>query len=161
MLLRGSKALSAVTILLLATSVFAVQPAYAANSGGFFAGFLGFFEYKMDVEAGELFPSEQFREDLISKSEPQLFAINEIERQVAGFRVSAQDVMMQLTPSQLDLSKTRLDVDISGKNVEIDGLLSKKYSKVDVAGIYGIYDASTDKVTIHVPYSVALSLLFR
>ncbi len=154
--------MAALAVLLLAAGAYAVQPAYAAGPGDLFAGFLSFFEYKMDVPAGELFPSEQARDDLISAGERVQLEIEEIEREVAGFRVSAQDVTMQLSPSRLDSENTWIDVEIRGKSVEIDGsVLSKKYSNLDVGGIYGIYNASADKVTVHVPYSVALSLLFR
>lgn len=162
MLLRGDKAVAAIAISLLAASVYAVRPAYAAGPGDFFTGFLSFFEYKMDVDSEELFPSEQFKDDLISGGEPRQFTIKAIEREIAGFKVSAHDVLMELSPSRLDTSNTRIDVDIQGKSVEIDGsLLSRKYVEVDVDGIYGIYNSATDKVTIHVPYAVALSLLFR
>lgn len=122
---------------------------------------MGFFEYKLDVDSSELFPSEQVKDDLIAKSEPSQFAIAEIEREIAGFKVSAQDVLMKLSPSKLDQSTTRIDVDVQGRMVEINGIFTKTYSNVDVDGIYGVYNAATDKVTIHVPFAVALSLLFR
>lgn len=75
--------------------------------------------------------------------------------------MSARDITMHLDPSRLDSENTRIDVEMQGKSVEIDGdILSKKYDNLDVDGIYGVYNASTNKVTVHVPYSVALSLLF-
>lgn len=158
--LGGGKAVVAIAISLLAASTYAVRPAYAIGPGDFVASFLGFFDYTMDVDASELFPSEQVKEELIAKSEPSQFAIAEIKRDIAGFSVTAQDVLMELNPSKVDSSNTRLDVGIQGASVEIDGLLTKTYSNVDVDGIYGIYNAATDKVTIHVPYAIALSLLF-
>lgn len=160
MLLRGGKALVAIAISFLAASAYAVRPAYALSTGDFAVNFLGFFDYTLDVDASELFPSEQIKEEIISKSEPSQFAIAEIKREIAGFTVSAQDVLMELSPSRVDSSNTRLDVDIQGASVEIGGLFVKTYSNIDVDGIYGIYNAATDKVTIHVPYAVALSLLF-
>lgn len=154
--------MAGIVISLLIASFYAVQPAYAAGPGGLAASFLGFFEYKLDVDADNLFPSEQIRNDLISKSTPRQFTIKEIEREVAGFSVNAQDVLMQLSPSKVDSSKTRIDVDIQGKSIEIDSsLLKKKYSDIYVEGIYGIYDANTEKVTIHVPLAVALLLLLK
>ncbi|MEM2140048.1 hypothetical protein [Nitrososphaera sp.] len=159
--MRGGKAWVAVAVSLLAASAFAVRPAYAAGPGDLATGFMGFFEYKLDVDSSELFPSEQVKDDLIAKSEPSQFAIAEIEREIAGFKVSAQDVLMKLSPSKLDQSTTRIDVDVQGRMVEINGIFTKTYSNVDVDGIYGVYNAATDKVTIHVPFAVALSLLFR
>lgn len=160
MFLRGGKAVVAVVISLLAASVYAIRPAYAAGPGDFAANFLGFFDYTMDVDASELFPSEQVKEEIIAKSEPSQFTITEIKREIAGFAVSAQDVYMKLSPSKVDASNTRIDVNMQGASVELGGILTKTFSNVDVDGIYGIYNAATDKVTIHVPYAVALSLLF-
>lgn len=157
MLLRGGKAVVAIAISLLAASAYAVQPAYATGPGDFAANFLGFFDYTMDVDASELFPSDQVREEIIATSEPSQFTIAEIKREIAGFTVSAQNVFMELSPSKVDSSNTRLDVGIQGASVEIGGLLTKTYSDVNIDGIY---NAATDKVTIHVPYAVALSLLF-
>jgi hypothetical protein len=162
MLLRRGKAVTALAVSLLAASAYAAQPAYAAGPGDFFAGFISFFEYRMDISAGELFPSEQARDYLISAGEPVQLEIEGIEHEVAGFKVSAHAVTMKLSPSRLDSENTRIDMAIQGKNVKIDGsVLSKKYSNLDVDGVYGIYNTSADKVTVHVPYSVALSLLFR
>lgn len=158
--LRWGKALVAIAISFLAASVYAVRPAYAIGPGGFAANFLGFFDYTMDVDASELFPSEQVKEEIIAKSEPSQFTIAEIKREIAGFTVSAQDVLMELSPSKVDSASTRIDVGIQGASVEIGGLLTKNLSDVNVDGIYGIYDTATDRVTIHVPYAVALSLLF-
>lgn len=160
MLLRRGKALVAIAISLLAASAYAVRPAYAIGAEGFAANFLGFLDYTLDVDASELFPSEQVKEELIAKSEPRQFAIAEVKREIAGFSVSARDVVMELSPSKVDSTNTRLDVHIQGANVEIGGLFAKTYDNVDVDGIYGIYNAATDRVTIHVPYAVALSLLF-
>lgn len=159
MLPRGTRTFAAITISLLATSAYAVQPAYAAGFGDLFTGL---FEYTMDVDADELFPSKQAREDLISNNETRQFHIEKLEHKVAGFNVSARDLAMQLSPSQLDPSITRIDIALQGKSVEIDGsLLSKKYDRLDIGGIYCIYNADTNKMTIHMPYALALSLLFR
>lgn len=87
------------------------------------------------MNADELFPSEQIKDDLIAKSEPNQFAIAEVGREIAGL-VNAKDVIMKLSPSKVDQSNTRIDVDIQGNMVEIDGIFTKKYSNVDVDGIY-------------------------
>ncbi|HEX6067995.1 MAG TPA: hypothetical protein VFZ05_04265 [Nitrososphaera sp.] len=158
--MRGCKALVAVAISLLVTSACAIQPVYAAGSGHYVASFLGFFDYTMDVDASELFPSEQIKEEVITKGEPSQFTIAEIKRKIAGFTVSAQDVFMKLSPFKVDSSNTHIDVDIQGARVEISGIFTKTYNNVDVDGIYGIYNTAMDKVTIHVPYKVALSFLF-
>lgn len=146
----------------LAASAYAVRPAYAAGPWDFAAGFLDLFEYKIDVDASELFPNEEIKDDLISKQEPRQFTIAEIRREVAGFGITASDVQMQVDPSKIDASNTRIDLDIKGTSVKIESsYLSKKFESIDVDGIYGVYNSGTDKVAIHVPYAVALSLLLR
>jgi hypothetical protein len=91
--------------------------------------------------------------------------IDRVDRQqkqvIMGFSVKATDVHIHVLPSKVD-SGTRLDVEIEGKNVSIDsGYLHKKYSQLQVDSVYGIYNPKTDRVTVHVPFSTALSLLFK
>lgn len=125
------------------------------------ASFLDFLDYKFDVAASQLFPSRQVQEDVISGSSSN-FVIAKIDRQVMGFALSASDVQIHIQPSRIDSENTRLDVDMHGKNVAIDsGYLHKKYPSLQLDSIYGVYNAKTDTVTVHVPFSTALSLLFK
>jgi hypothetical protein len=69
---------------------------------------------------------------------------------------------MQFDPSRIDASNMRIDLDIKGTSIKDESsYLSKKFESIDVDGIYGVYNSGTDKVAIHVPYAVALSLLLR
>lgn len=119
-------------------------------------------EYRFDVDASQLFPSKQVQKDVISAGHQRDYTIGKMDRDVMGFTLSATDVRIKVSPSKIDSASTRLDVDIQGKSVAIDSsLLHKKYATLQVDDIYGVYNAKTDKVTVHVPFATALSLFFR
>ena len=42
-----------------------------------------------------------------------------------------------------------------------NGLINSKYGEVNLGSIYGIYNKSTDKMTMHIPSSVALQYLLH
>jgi hypothetical protein len=42
------------------------------------------------------------------------------------------------------------------RNVTVtDGILNLNYNEVNLGSIYGIYDKTTDKMTVHIPLAVA------
>jgi hypothetical protein len=142
---------------LLALATIMSKPAYAYGAPA--AGFMDLFEYKFDVDTDELFPSKDVKQDVLA-GHSRDFAIGKVDRQVMGFSVKATDVRIHVLPTKID-SGTRLDVEIAGKNVAIDsGYMHKKYGQLQVGSIYGVYNSKTDRVTVHVPFSTALSLLF-
>ena len=136
-----------------------IRPAYAYSMPP--ASFLDFFDYKFDVAANQLFPNKQVQEEVISGHSSD-FVIDKIDRQVMGFAVSASDIQIHVPPSRIDSEDTRLAVDLRGKNVAIDSdYLHKRYPSLQLDSIYGVYNSQTDRITIHVPFSTALSLLFK
>jgi hypothetical protein len=162
MTLRGKAlfALAAFSTLALAGSH---QPAYAYYHyySSSTANFLDVFEYKVEIDAGELMGSKQARGEL-AKNQPRDIFLDRIERKVMGFSVSATDVKIHMTPSRMDADRTRLDLDIEGKDVAVkSSYFNKKFAKMDIDTIYGVYDAKTDKVTVHIPFATAFSLAFK
>ncbi|AIF82896.1 hypothetical protein NTE_00818 [Candidatus Nitrososphaera evergladensis SR1] len=150
--------------LVLALTVYAGQQARAESTNiAFSANFLdGLFEYKADIDAKQLFPTEGIKDDIVGKLQERDYKIPDIEREFVGFKINASDIKIYIKPSKIDSANTRLSVDVEGKNVKVDSkYLNKKYDKVDIDTIYGIYNTNTDKVTIHVPYATALALVFR
>ena len=92
---------------------------------------------------------------------PWDFSIDRIKRDVSGFQVSAADVKIHVTPSRIDADRTRLDVDVKGRDVTVDSAyFHKKFTSLQVDTIYGVYDARTDKITVHIPFATAFSLAF-
>lgn len=162
MFFRGAMAI--VLAFVLALTVYAGQQARAESLGAAFSvNFLdGLFEYKADIDAKQLFPTTQVKDDIIGKLQARDYKIPDVERDFIGFKISASDVKIYVKPSKMDSANTRLSVDVEGKNVEVGSkYLNKKYQQLDIDTIYGVYNAKTDKVTIHVPYATAFSLIFR
>jgi len=58
---------------------------------------------------------------------------------------------------------TRVDFPvIIAKNVSVtNGLINSKYGEVNLGSIYGIYNKNTDKMTMHIPSSVALQYILH
>ena len=63
---------------------------------------------------------------------------------------------MRVDPKKIDDSKTRVDIPfILAEDVKVsNGPINLSY-KVNLGSVYGIHDKTTDKVTVHVPVSVA------
>ena len=61
----------------------------------------------------------------------------------------------------IDQTMTRVDFPIViARNASItNGSINLKYADVNLGSIYGIYNKNTDKLTMHVPISVALQYL--
>jgi hypothetical protein len=76
--------------------------------------------------------------------------------------INASDVQIHLDPTRIDEANTRLDFQIYANNAEVTGqLLSKSYNNLEITSAYGIYNQATDKMTVHIPYSVALRHLLQ
>lgn len=142
-----------------------VQKAYAySNSAGLVAASFvgGLFEYKIELDASQVFPSKQVKDEIIAGRQARNFTIDRLDHRVMGFQVSATDVRIKVSPSKVDADRTRMDLDVEGRNVAIDsGYVHKKYGRVDVDSVYGIYSSKADKVTVHIPFETAFALLLR
>jgi hypothetical protein len=76
--------------------------------------------------------------------------------------INASDVQIHVQPAILDDTKTRLDIQIYAATADVTGqLMSKSYNKVEITSLYGIYDRTTDKMIVHVPYNFVFSLLLQ
>jgi hypothetical protein len=76
--------------------------------------------------------------------------------------INASNVQIMLDQVRIDDTRTRFDVQIHADKADVTGpTLSRIYDNLDLKSVYGIYDKITDKMTIHVQYSVALSLLLQ
>jgi hypothetical protein len=172
MTLASARIYAVPALLALCFSAFAdgsngVQKAYAYNnnnsSASLAANFLdGLFEYKVELDASQLFPNKQIKHDIIEGHQARNFTIDRLDHDVMGFHVSATDVRIKVSPSSMDADKTRINVDVQGKDVTVDsGYIHKKYGRVDVDTVYGVYSAKADKVVVHIPFETALSLLLQ
>ena len=143
-------------MLVLALFAGSQQRAYAYSPA---ANFLDSLDYKVELDANQLLTGQARAK--LAKNLPVDFSIDRIKRDVSGFQVSAADVKIHVTPSRIDADRTRLDVDVKGRDVTVDSAyFHKKFTSLQVDTIYGVYDARTDKITVHIPFATAFSLAF-
>ena len=121
------------------------------------------FEYTLDLDAKQIFPNDTIKQDIVAKYRPVDYNISNLNYKLLGFDISASNIKIHVKPSRIDQMKTKIDFPMMNANhVTIsNGSINSKYSKVNLGSIYGIYDKSTDKITIHIPTSVALQYLLH
>ena len=73
----------------------------------------------------------------------------------------ASDIKIHVDPKKIDDSKTRVDIPlILAEDVKVsNGPINLSYKEVNMGSVYGIYDKTTDKMTVHVPVSVAIKYI--
>ncbi len=121
------------------------------------------FEYTLDLDAKQIFPNDTIKQDIVDKYKPADYNISNLNYKLLGFDINASNIKIHVKPSRIDQMKTRIDFPImNANNVAVsNGSINSKYSKVNLGSIYGIYDKSTDKITMHIPTSVALQYLLH
>ena len=113
------------------------------------------FEYSVVLDGKQLFPNKTLKENIVTKYAPSTYNLSALKYKLLGFNIAASHIMIQISPSKIDDTKTRIDIPIMlAKNVTVsNGIINLKYNQVDLGSIYGIYDMPTDKVTVHIPLS--------
>jgi hypothetical protein len=121
------------------------------------------FEYTLDLDGKQIFPNDTIKQDIVAKYKGADYNISNLNYKLLGFDINASDIKIHVKPSRIDQMKTRIDFPIMvANNVAVsNGSINSKYSKVNLGSIYGIYDKSTDKITMHIPTSVALQYLLH
>ena len=153
---RGQACTLAFSVLAIALFGGSQQRAYAYNPA---ASFLDSLDYKVDLDANQLLTGQARAE--LAMNRPVDFALDRIERDLSGFQVSAVDVEIHVAPSRIDADRKRLDVDVKGRDVTVDSAyFHKKFNLLKVDTIYGIYDARTDRIMVHIPFATGFSLAF-
>lgn len=71
--------------------------------------------------------------------------------------MTAHDIDIHVNTSGIDATRTRVDILLMlARNVTVtNGVLNLSYNEVNLGSIYGIYDKTTDKMTVHIPLAVA------
>jgi hypothetical protein len=115
------------------------------------------FEYTFDLEGRQIFPTNNIKQDIISQYKSSEYNIDDLNYELMGFKIIASDIKMRVDPEKIDDSKTRVDIPlILAKDVKVsNGPINLSYKEVNLGSVYGIYDKTTDKMTVHVPVSVA------
>jgi hypothetical protein len=124
--------------------------------------FLDAFEYTFDIDGAQIFPNDTVKHSIVTEYNPSVYNIPSLQYVIMGHIINASDVQINVDPTRIDDANTRLDFQIYANNAEVTGQwLSKSYNSIEIRSAYGIYDRVTDKMTIHIPYSVALQHLVQ
>jgi hypothetical protein len=74
--------------------------------------------------------------------------------------INASDVEIHVQPAILDDTRSRLDIQIYAAAADVAGQwMSKSYNKLEIKSLYGIYDRTSDKMIVHLPYNAVFFLL--
>jgi hypothetical protein len=121
------------------------------------------FEHTVVIDASHIFPNETLKHKIIEKPGQSEFKIPILKYNLLGFNISATDIKVKTNVKKISQSNnTRIDFPVmQAKDVNVrNGVLNQNFTNVDLSSIYAIYDPKTDKITLHVPYSIAAKYLF-
>jgi hypothetical protein len=124
--------------------------------------FLDELEYTFDIYGAQIFPNDQVKNNILTEHNHSVYNISHLSFAIMDHSINASDVQIDLQPTVIDDTKTRLDIQIYAATADVTGpWMSKSYNNLEMRSLYGIYDRTTDKMVIHVPYSIALPLLLE
>jgi hypothetical protein len=129
-----------------------------------YLGLLDLLEYTFDVNGSQIFPNETIKQQVIypgNNNATHVYNLTEIQYSLAGFNINASGVTIHVNSTKVDDNHTRLDLTIYAERATVNGAdnlqqYSRSFDKVTLRSLYGIYDKTTDKVTVHVPYLALL-----
>jgi hypothetical protein len=116
------------------------------------------FEYTFDLEGSQIFPNNYIKQDIVSEYRSSDYNIDDLNYELLGFKITASHIKIQVDPKKIDDVKTRIDIPLLlAKDIKVSngGLINLSYKEVDLRSVYGVYDKVTNKMTVHVPVSVA------
>ena len=126
-----------------------------------FGSFTKQFEYTVDLDGKQIFPNDIIKQDIVTNYKPSDYNIGSLRYRLLGLDISAMDIKIHVNPSKIDTVKTKIDFPLLfARNVSVsNGLINLRYGEINLGSIYGIYDKTTDKITMHIPISTALQYL--
>jgi hypothetical protein len=135
----------------------------AYNNNNIFGNLAKQFEYTFDLDGKQIFPNDTIKQDIVAKYRSADYNISNLNYKLLGFNITASNIKIHVNPSRIDQITTRIDFPVmTANNVTVtNGSINSKYTKVNLGSIYGIYNKSTDKITMHIPTSVALQYLLH
>ena len=134
-----------------------------ADNNNIFGNLAKQFEYTVDLYGKQIFPNDTIKQDIVSKYKSADYNIGNLNYKLLGFNITASNIKIHVNPSRIDQINTRVDFPVmTARNVSVtNGSINSKYGEVNLGSIYGIYNKSTDKMTLHIPSSVALQYLLH
>lgn len=120
------------------------------------------FEYTFDIDGNQIFPNDTIKNRIVAEYQPSVYNIPSLQYNIMEHMINASNIMIHVNPTRIDETTTRLDFQIYANNSEVAGqILNKNYADLAITSAYGIYDRVSDKMTVHIPYSVALQHLMQ
>ena len=118
------------------------------------------FEYTFDIEGAQIFPNDTVKHSIVTEYNPSVYNISSLQYNIMDHIINASNLQIHVNPTRIDEANTKLDFQIYANNAEVTGQwLSKTFNDLEIRSAYAIYDLVTDKMTIHIPYDVALQHL--
>lgn len=135
----------------------------ADNNNNIFGNLAKQFEYTVDLDGKQIFPNDTIKQDIVTKYKSADYNISNLNYKLLGFNITASNIKIHVNPSKIDQTRTRVDFPVmTARSVNVtNGSINSKYGEVNLGSIYGIYNKSTDKMTMHIPSSVALQYLLH
>jgi len=119
-------------------------------------------EYTFDIYNAQIFPNDQLKYSILTEHNQSVYNISNLSFVILDHTINASNVQIHVQPAILDDTKTRLDIQIYTTTADVTGQwMSKSYNNLEIRSLYGIYDGTSDKMVIHVPYSTVLPLLLQ
>jgi hypothetical protein len=119
-------------------------------------------EYTFDIYGAQIFPNDELKYSILTKHNQSVYNISSLSFPIMDHTINASGVQIYVQPAMLDDTKTRLDIQIYAASAEVTGQwMSKKYNNLELKSLYAIYDRTTDKMVVHVPYSTVFPLLLQ
>ena len=120
------------------------------------------FEYTFDIAGAQIFPNDTIKQSIVTDYNPSVYNISSLQYNIMDHIINASDVQIHVNPTRINEANTRLDFQIYANNAEVTGQwLSKTFNSLEIRSAYAIYNLVTDKMTIHIPYDVALQHLLQ
>jgi hypothetical protein len=124
--------------------------------------FLDAFEYTFDIAGTQIFPNDTIKHSIVTEYNPSVYNISSLQYNIMDHIINASNVQIHVNPTRIDEANTKLDFQIYANNAEVTGQwLSKTFNDLEIRSAYAIYNLVTDKMTIHIPYDVALQHLLQ
>ena len=111
-----------------------------------------------DLDGSRIFPNNDIKQDIVSEYRSSDYNIDDLNYELLGFKITASDIKIHVDPKRIDETTTRIDIPLLlAKNIKVSngGLINLSYDAVDLRSVYSVYDKATDKMTVHVPISMA------
>ena len=121
------------------------------------------FEYTVDLNGKEIFPNDSLKQDVVTEYKSSSYNISTLKYKLSGFDITASDIKIEVKSSRVDALRTKIDLPVVlARHVSVtNGLINLKYGEINLSSMYGIYDKTSDKMTLHIPFNIALQYLPR